>query len=102
MVKDNVLQCAYIMPHLDYCVTVWGECSDLNKLVKLQKQAARIILDCHYLTPSKDMYCIVLIALSRCNRVFTRRLGLCHSHTVRHHEVRKGEREGLNRVVRGR
>ena len=35
---------------------------------------------------------IVLIALSRCNRVFTRRLRLCHSHTVRHHEVRKGER----------
>ena len=38
------------------------------------------------------LYCIVLIALSRCNRVFTRRLRLCHSHTVRHHEVRKGER----------
>ena len=46
------------------------------------------------------LYCIVLIALSRCNRVFTRRLRLCHSHTVRHREVRKGEREGLNRVVR--
>ena len=45
------------MPHLDYCVTVWGDCSDLNKLTRLQKQAARIILDCHYLTPSKDMFC---------------------------------------------
>ena len=44
-------------------------------------------------------YCIVLIALSRCNRVFTRRLRLCHSHTVRRQEVREGEREGLNRVV---
>ena len=44
-------------------------------------------------------YCIVLIALSRCNRVFTRRLRLCHSHTVRRREVRKGDREGLNRVV---
>ena len=42
---------------------------------------------------------IVLIALSRCNRVFTRRLRLCHSHTVRRREVRKGDREGLNRVV---
>ena len=31
---------AYIMPHFDYCVTVWGDCSDLNKLDKLQKQAA--------------------------------------------------------------
>ena len=45
------------------------------------------------------LYCIVLIALSRCNRVFTRRLRLCHSHTVRRREVRKGDREGLNRVV---
>ena len=48
---------AYIMPHFDYCVTVWGDSSDLNKLDKLQKQAARIILDCHYLTPSKEMFC---------------------------------------------
>ena len=48
---------AYIMPHLDYCVTVWGDSSDVNKLAKLQKQAARIILDCHYLTSSKDMFC---------------------------------------------
>ena len=39
---------AYIMPHFDYCVTVWGDCSDLNKLTKLQKQAARIILDCTF------------------------------------------------------
>ena len=42
---------------------------------------------------------IVLITLSRCNRVFTRRLRLCHSHTVHRHEVRKGDREGLHRVV---
>ena len=46
-----------------------------------------------------DKSCIVLIALSRCNRVFTRRLRLCHSHTVRRREVRKGDIEGLNRVV---
>ena len=48
---------AHIMPPLDYCVTVWGDCSELNNLVKLQNQAARIVLDCHYLTPSKDMVC---------------------------------------------
>ena len=41
---------------------------------------------------------IVLIALSRCNRVFTRRLRLCHSHTMYRREVRKGDREGPNRV----
>ena len=50
---------------------------------------------------TRSIVLIVLIALSRCNRVFTRRLRLCHSHTVRRHEVRKGEREGLNRVVSG-
>ena len=44
------------------------------------------------------MYCIVLIALSRCNRVFTRRLRLCHSHTVYRREVREGDREGPNRL----
>ena len=42
--------------------------------------------------------CIVLIALSRCNRVFTRRLRLCHSHTVYRREVREGDREGPNRL----
>ena len=45
-------------------------------------------------------YCMFLIALSRCNRVFTRRLRLCQSHTVYRREVRKGDREGPNRVER--
>ena len=44
------------------------------------------------------LHCIVLIAHSRCNRVFTRRLRLCHSHTVYRREVRKVDREGPNRV----
>ena len=44
------------MPHLDYCVTVRGHCSDVSRLEKLRKQAARIILDCHYMTPSKDIF----------------------------------------------
>ena len=47
---------------------------------------------------TRGHYCIVLIALSRCNRVFTRRLRLCHSNTVYRREVRKGDREGPNRV----
>ena len=49
-------------------------------------------------THALQMYCIVLIALSRCNRVFTRRLRLCHSHTVYRREVRVGDREGPNRL----
>ena len=52
----------------------------------------------HRVTWAKYKSCIVLIALSRCNRVFTRRLRLCHSHTVYRREVRKGDREGPNRV----
>ena len=47
---------SYITPHLDYCVTVWGNCSDVARLEKLRKQAARIFLDCPYMTPSKDMF----------------------------------------------
>ena len=33
-----------------------GDCSDVARLEKLRKQAERIILDCHYMTPSKDMF----------------------------------------------
>jgi hypothetical protein len=47
---------AYIVPHVDFCVTVWGSCSDITSLAKLQKQAARIILDCDFTTPSSDMF----------------------------------------------
>ena len=52
----------------------------------------------HVLSLALVHYHIVLIALSRCNRVFTRRLRLCHSHTVYRRVVRKGGREGPNRV----
>ena len=40
---------AYILPHLDYCCSIWGDCSKylLESLLKLQKRAARIILDEH-------------------------------------------------------
>ena len=47
-----------IMPHFDYSVPVrgGGDYSVVARLEKLQKQAARINLDSHYLTPSKDMF----------------------------------------------
>lgn len=40
---------AYILPHLDYCCSIWGDCSKylLESLLKLQERAARIILDEH-------------------------------------------------------
>ena len=39
----------YILPHLDYCCSIWGDCSKylLESLLKLQKSAAIIILDEH-------------------------------------------------------
>ena len=58
----------YIKPHLDYCASVWGETSQKNlmKITKLQKQAARLILDkpryiqssdnTYHYTRSKDMF----------------------------------------------
>jgi hypothetical protein len=40
---------AYILPDLDYCCSIWGDCSKylFESLLKLQKRAARIILDEH-------------------------------------------------------
>ncbi len=36
---------AHILPHLDYCCTVWGSSPHVNALLSVQKRAARIILD---------------------------------------------------------
>ena len=49
---------AYILPHLDYCCTVWGNASSdlLDSVIKFQKQAARCILDKDIETPSAEMF----------------------------------------------
>ena len=49
---------AYILPHIEYCSLVWGSAPDyrLNKILKLQKRAARIILDADYTTPSATLF----------------------------------------------
>ncbi|CAC5426205.1 unnamed protein product [Mytilus coruscus] len=48
----------FILPILDYCCTIWGNTSDqnTNRLDKLQKRAARIILELPYDTPSNTMF----------------------------------------------
>lgn len=48
----------YIKPHLDYCSTIWGHTSkeNISKLNKIQKQAARLILDKDYTTPSEELF----------------------------------------------
>ena len=38
---------SYVLPHLDYCCTVWGNTTqkNLTKLFRLQKYAARLVFD---------------------------------------------------------
>ena len=49
---------AYILPYLDYCSTIWGNCGNelLDKLIKFQKRAARLILDKDLTTPSSELF----------------------------------------------
>ena len=48
----------YILPLIDYCCVIWGNCNagDLNRILKLQKRAARIILDTDPLSPSLPLF----------------------------------------------
>ena len=48
----------YILPHMDYCCTIWGNinCKLTECMVKFQKRAARIIQDRSIDTPSADMF----------------------------------------------
>lgn len=38
---------SFILPHIDYCCSIWGNCSNylLNSIFKIQKRSARLILD---------------------------------------------------------
>lgn len=49
---------AYILPHLDYCCIIYGNCTSFleDKLIKFQKRAARLILDKDYDTPSAELF----------------------------------------------
>ena len=48
----------YIKPHLQYCCTIWGQCNktDIYSMIKLQKQAARLILDADKYSPSSPLF----------------------------------------------
>ena len=48
----------YILPLIDYGSSTWGTTSrsNLERLSKLQKRAARIILNAPYDTVSSDMF----------------------------------------------
>jgi exonuclease III len=49
---------AYILPHIDYCCVIWGNCNVSHevRLVRFQKRAARLILDKDFNTPSQVLF----------------------------------------------
>ena len=49
---------AYILPHFDYCNTIWGHSSSeiQTRMLKLQKKSARYILDADYSYPSRGLF----------------------------------------------
>ena len=49
---------SYILPHLDYCCIIWGNCSKSlqDRVIRFQKRAARLILDKSIDTPSADLF----------------------------------------------
>ena len=49
---------ALVLPHLSYCVSVWGNCGKLkmNILFKLQKKVLRICTSSHYLAHSAPLF----------------------------------------------
>ena len=54
----NLFFNAYILPHFDYCNTIWGHSSSeiQTRMLKLQKKAARYILDVDYSHPSRGLF----------------------------------------------
>ena len=58
--RRNRILCynSYLLSHLDFCCIIWGNRSSTlgDKLVKFQKRAARVILDCGFYTPSSELF----------------------------------------------
>ena len=49
---------AYILPHLDYCCSVWGNANTelMSSIIKFQKRKARSVLDKPIVTPSEEHF----------------------------------------------
>ena len=54
----NLYYNSYILPIFDYGYMIWGRSATTNiqRLIKLQKRAAQIILKVDILTPSQSMF----------------------------------------------
>ena len=70
---------SYILPIFDYCSNVWGNLNDegIQRITKLQKRAARIILDAPFLTPTRKLF-ENLNWLSFCDRISYNKLVLVY------------------------
>ena len=60
-VDESTLKTLYlclVQSHLDYCCEIWGLRFNMHteRIIKLQKRAARLILKCNFYTPSKEMF----------------------------------------------
>ena len=60
-VENDTLKLLYnclIQSQMDYCCEIWGNRfnTQTERITKLQKRAARIILRCNMYTPSKGMF----------------------------------------------
>lgn len=52
------LYCTLILPYLQYCNIVWGNCysTNLDKIFKLQKRAVRIIANAGFADHTRQTY----------------------------------------------
>ena len=46
---------SYMLPHMDYCSTIWGIAATSDRIYKLQRHAARVITDSEYRAPSDPL-----------------------------------------------
>ena len=53
-VRKTFYNC-YILPHMDYCSTLWGNATPSDRIYKLHRRAVRIITDSAYRVPSDPL-----------------------------------------------
>ena len=63
-IDDNTLRLLYmslVQSQMDYCCAIWGNRLNLQteRITKLQKRAARLILRCNMFTSSKEMFSLL-------------------------------------------
>ena len=60
-IENNTLKLLFmclVQSQMDYCCEIWGNRFNMHteRINKLQKRAARMILNCNVFTPSKEMF----------------------------------------------